>query len=64
MTTDSLQQQVDSYSWYHTFALPGGVVTPGLFDHRNIVDRLLLPERLDGLRCLDAASADGFLPLN
>lgn len=54
-----LAQRAEALSWYHTFDLDG-VVTPGMFDHRSIVDRLLLPERLDGLRCLDAASADGF----
>lgn len=53
------RREVDSMSWYHTFDL-NGVITPGLFDHRHIVNKLLLPERLDGLRCLDAASADGF----
>ncbi|MDX1509803.1 MAG: class I SAM-dependent methyltransferase [Nitriliruptorales bacterium] len=58
--SSSLAEAVASIGWYHTFELPGGVVTPGLFDHRRVVDRLLLPTDMTGLRCLDAASADGF----
>lgn len=55
-----LRRQVDELDWYHTFELPGGIVTPGLFDHRKVVSRLPIPESLAGLRCLDAASSDGF----
>lgn len=55
-----LRTRVAELDWYHTFDLPGGVTTPGLFDHRAAVERLLLPDDLSGLRCLDAASADGF----
>lgn len=46
--------------WYHTFEFPDGVVTPGIFDHRRVVDALPIPASLAGKRCLDAASADGF----
>src|SRR3546814_10592988 len=31
-----LRKQVDELDWYHTFDLPGGIVTPGLFDHRKV----------------------------
>jgi len=58
MSTE-LERRVDELDWYHTFDLPGGIVTPGLFDHRKVVRRLPFPE-LAGKRCLDAASADGF----
>lgn len=56
----SLADRVEALDWYHTFDLPGGIVTPGLFDHRSIVDRLPIPASLQGRRCLDAASSDGF----
>ncbi len=55
-----LRRRVDEHDWYHTFDLPGGVVTPGLFDHRRVVRHLPIPGSLAGMRCLDAASADGF----
>jgi tRNA (mo5U34)-methyltransferase len=47
-------------SWYHTIELPGGVVTPGEYDLRSVVDKVGLPARLDGTRCLDVGTHDGF----
>src|SRR3954447_17205295 len=46
--------------WYHTLDLPGGVVTPGEYDLRPIAGRLPWPQSLQGLRCLDVGSRDGF----
>jgi tRNA (mo5U34)-methyltransferase len=46
--------------WYHTIELAPGVVTPGWFDLRPVVDRLPWPD-LRGKRCLDVATYDGFL---
>jgi SAM-dependent methyltransferase len=57
---EELQQAVDSLFWYHSFDLPGGVVTKGLFDHRKMAGRLPMPAVLHGKRCLDAAASDGF----
>jgi hypothetical protein len=57
---DDLRARVDALDWYHTFELPGGIVTPGLFDHRKVVGKLPIPASLAGKRCLDAASSDGF----
>ena len=45
--------------WYHTLELEPGLVTPGWFDLRSIVDRLPWPE-VEGRRCLDVATYDGF----
>src|SRR5689334_17425487 len=50
---------VEAMRWYHTLELPGGVVTPGEFDHRPVVDRLPWPD-LRGARCLDVGSRNGF----
>src|SRR3954469_5426624 len=55
-----LQRKVDALGWYHTIELPGGVVTPGEFDHRELLEHYPLPGRLDGLRALDVATFDGF----
>lgn len=46
--------------WYHTIDLGDGVVTRGAFDLRPMLPKLPIPDRLDGLRCLDVATADGF----
>ena len=44
--------------WYHTIDLPGLGPTPGYFDTRGAP--VPLPERLDGLRCLDVGTYDGY----
>ena len=55
-----LADAVGRLFWYHTIELPGGVVTPGLYDHRPLVPHYGLPARLDGQRVLDVATFDGF----
>jgi tRNA (mo5U34)-methyltransferase len=45
--------------WYHTIDLPEGP-TPGEYDLRPIVGRLPWPVSLEGARCLDVGSRDGF----
>ncbi|WP_249010128.1 class I SAM-dependent methyltransferase [Conexibacter sp. DBS9H8] len=55
-----LADQVAAISWYHTLELPGGVVTPGFFDHRSILPRVPLPADLQGRRCLDVGTFNGF----
>src|SRR4051812_50002084 len=46
--------------WYHTIELAPGVVTPGWFDTRSVVQQLPFPASLAGKRCLDVATFDGF----
>jgi 2-polyprenyl-3-methyl-5-hydroxy-6-metoxy-1,4-benzoquinol methylase len=46
--------------WYHTLEVAPGVVTPGWFDLRPIVDRMPWPD-VRGKRCLDIGTYDGFL---
>ncbi|MDX6643940.1 MAG: tRNA (mo5U34)-methyltransferase [Solirubrobacteraceae bacterium] len=56
-----LQAAVDSNPlWYHTMELAPGVVTPGWFDLRPIVERMPWPD-VRGKRCLDVGTWDGFL---
>src|SRR3954452_5907383 len=45
-------------AWYHVLEL-GDVVTPGFADVRSVAPGAL-PERLDGRRCLDIGTFDGF----
>jgi tRNA (mo5U34)-methyltransferase len=57
----TLRARVDSQPiWYHTMELGAGVVTPGWFDLRPIVDQLPWPD-VRGKRCLDVGTWDGFL---
>jgi tRNA (mo5U34)-methyltransferase len=57
---ETLAAEVEKFHWYHTLELGEGVVTNGMFDHRGVVDRYLIPESLEGLRCLDVGTMDGF----
>jgi tRNA (mo5U34)-methyltransferase len=60
MPATAVTEAVDAVStWYHTLELPGGVLTPGWFDLRGLVDALPWPE-VRGLRCLDVGTYDGF----
>jgi len=46
--------------WYHVIELGGGLVTPGWFDLRPIVEKMPWPD-VAGKRCLDVGPWDGFL---
>lgn len=46
--------------WYHTIELPGGNTTPGLYDMPRILPRVGMPDSLEGKRCLDVGTGDGF----
>lgn len=59
-SASALAAEVARYPWYHTLELGEGVVTPGMFDHRPVLDRYPLPDDLSGLRCLDVATMDGY----
>lgn len=45
--------------WWHAIDLPDGSVTPGGWDLRPTAARIPWPD-LDGKRCLDVGTADGF----
>lgn len=53
-------QRIAGRSWYHTIEIAPGVVTPGWFDTRAVIDQLPFPESLAGKRCLDVGTFDGF----
>ncbi len=62
MTEDGreLAEAAARFPWYHTIELGDGVVTEGMFDHRGVTDRYLIPADLAGMRCLDVGTMDGF----
>ena len=45
---EQLRAEICGQEWYHTLELAEGVVTPGWFDHRDVIDRLPLPVSLEG----------------
>jgi tRNA (mo5U34)-methyltransferase len=56
----ALTDEIASNLWYHTIDLAAGVVTPGWFDLRPIVELMPWPD-VGGKRCLDVGTYDGFL---
>ncbi|MDQ3728728.1 MAG: class I SAM-dependent methyltransferase [Actinomycetota bacterium] len=55
-----LQTEVERHQWYHTFELAPGIETPGWFDLREIASTIPFPASLEGKRCLDVGTFDGF----
>ncbi|MEY2425312.1 MAG: tRNA (mo5U34)-methyltransferase, partial [Actinomycetota bacterium] len=53
-------ERIRGLAWYHTLDLGHGVLTPGFVDHRPQLPFYGLPESLEGKRCLDVATFDGF----
>ena len=51
---------IDKYYWYHTVELPGGLVTPGLYDIRASLPNFCFPDDMRGMQVLDIGSATGF----
>jgi len=51
---------IENYYWYHTVELPGGLVTPGLYDIRASVANFCFPDDMQGMSVLDIGSATGF----
>jgi tRNA (mo5U34)-methyltransferase len=59
--TADVRREVEAHRlWYHTIELAPGLVTPGWFDLRPIVDAMPWPD-VRGKRCLDVGTYDGFL---
>ncbi len=60
LTPSQLRRLCTSRQWYHTIELAPGVITPGWFDLRGLTTKLPLPASLEGKRCLDIGTFDGF----
>lgn len=58
--TEELRRRVAGLKWYHTIDLGDGIVTPGWFDTRSVAPRVPLAPNLEGKRCLDVGTWDGF----
>src|SRR3954454_6079818 len=44
--------EIDAHPGYHTIEFPDGTVTPGRFDHREVLPRYGIPADLSGKRAL------------
>jgi len=57
---EELRAEVEGRQWYHTFELTPGLETPGWFDLRQDLAKVPMPMNLEGKRCLDIGTFDGF----
>jgi tRNA (mo5U34)-methyltransferase len=55
-----LRAEIAAHQWYHTLELGPGLETPGWHDTRPVVGEIPFPESLEGKRCLDVGTFDGF----
>jgi tRNA (mo5U34)-methyltransferase len=51
---------IENYYWYHTIELPGGLVTPGLYDLRESLPNFKFPDDMRSMSVLDVGTATGF----
>jgi tRNA (mo5U34)-methyltransferase len=58
--SDACEAVASNPLWYHTIEVAPGLLTPGWFDLRPILDRMPWPD-VRGKRCLDIGTYDGFL---
>jgi tRNA (mo5U34)-methyltransferase len=60
-TGTTIADEIASFEfWYHTLELAPGQLTPGWLDTRPVVPHVPFPESLEGKRCLDIGTYDGF----
>jgi tRNA (mo5U34)-methyltransferase len=60
MDAEVARARVSELDWWHTIEVAPGVVTPGGWDLRPTAERLPWPPSLEGMRCLDIGTMDGF----
>lgn len=58
---DEAQELVNSVSWYHSFEIIPGVVTPGssYMEPKSALDSLYVPDNLESKKALDIGAWDG-----
>jgi tRNA (mo5U34)-methyltransferase len=55
-----LASEIEAIEWYHTMELAPGVTTSGWLDTRSVAPTVPMPASLEGKRCLDVATFNGF----
>jgi tRNA (mo5U34)-methyltransferase len=60
MDQATIESEVKSIKWWHRIDLGNGVITPGTADSEAKLAYIGLPERMDGMRVLDAGCWDGW----
>ena len=56
----SAERTIAGFNWWHVIEIAPGVTTPGSWDLRPTAARMPWPASLQGARCLDVGTMDGF----
>jgi Methylase involved in ubiquinone/menaquinone biosynthesis len=56
----TLYEMINAVYWYHVIDLGNGIVTPGDYDLRPLIDKYGIPQDLTGKDVLDVGRASGF----
>jgi tRNA (mo5U34)-methyltransferase len=60
MRIDELTKEVQQIRWFHTIDLGNGVITPGIDNSPQRLEKLGMPEDLRGMTVLDIGAYNGF----
>jgi tRNA (mo5U34)-methyltransferase len=58
---ERMRAEVQKIKWWHSIDLGNGIVTPGAYDTRTLLDRIGMPTDLHGLTVLDIGAWDGYM---
>lgn len=60
MVAEEIEQLINSKEWYHIIEVAPGVLTPGRYDPRSVLDVMGFPKDFTGKTVLDVGTFDGF----
>lgn len=60
MDTAQAQALIAGKPWHHRFEVIPGVIVPGSYDPKFLLDKLQLPERMEGLSVADLGASNGY----
>lgn len=60
MDRDAILEKINTREWYHSIEIAPGIITPGRYDPKPVLDIMGFPKDLSGKTVLDIATYDGF----
>ncbi len=60
MDREKILEKINSRDWYHSIEIAPGIITPGRYDPKPLLDIMGFPKDLSGKAVLDIAAYDGF----
>ena len=58
---ERMRAEVPKIQWWHSIDLGNGIVTPGAYDTRTLLERIGMPADLRGMSVLDIGAWDGYM---